>query len=215
MDDVITEAHGVAYTEVHGLRLFRCESQAATITVKSCLENYRLAKSELRTNYRPHLQHCAYCPIGACHAGEKPRARARTICPRCHRPGPRFVWSSGLCVSCYNRMGEVRRGKNRNGNPPVVLLRRAPVPHSVWFVHEGKLVRFDRLAVDSLEPLLAAVFLARSPETLRFTFGRPDLEPSCNEPAPNWQRPNAVMERRELDRKRTKKRRESKRCGTS
>ncbi|MGX2041833.1 hypothetical protein ACWJKU_17150 [Methylocaldum sp. MU1018] len=205
MDDVIPAAPGVAYTEVHGLRMFRCTALGATITVKSCAENYRAAKSALRVAYRPHLQHCQGCPIGACHAGEKPRTRpiARQhgkVCPRCKRKSARYVPSAALCVSCWNRSKEIERGRNRHGNPPIELLQRAPVPHSIMFTHNGEPVRFERLAVDSLEPLLAAVFMARSPETLRFVFGRPDLEPVDNEPAPDWQRSSTVRERRALDR---------------
>jgi hypothetical protein len=111
-------------------------------------------------------------------------------------------------------MGEVRRGKNRNGNPPIELLRKKPLKQrTVAFVHEGKLVQYNRLAVDHVEPLLAALLLAKKPESIMFTFGRPDLEPVYNEPAPDWQR-NSKLERRALDRERTKKRVDSKRCGT-
>jgi len=116
------------------------------------------------------------------------------------------VQAHAVCVSCFNRWGEIKRGRNRHGNLPAELLQRAPVPHSIIFVHEGTRVRFDRLAVDSFEPLLAAVFLARSPETLRFTFGRPDLEPAGNEPAPDWQLVGTLRERRALDREQRLKR---------
>ena len=204
MDSAVLSAPGVVYQEAHGLHLFKCEAQAATITVKSCAENYRSSKSALRVAYRPHLQHCQGCPVGACHAGEKPKdrpiaARADRVCPRCRRKSARYVPSAALCVSCFNRKREIEKGKNRHGNVPVRLLEHKPVPHSILFTHNGERVRFDRLAVDSLETLLAAVFLARSPETLRFTFGRPDLEPAGNEPAPDWQR-NSNWERRELER---------------
>ncbi|HYE36131.1 hypothetical protein [Methylocaldum sp.] len=98
-----------------------------------------------------------------------------------------------MCVSCYNRQGEIEKGRNARGNAPIKLLEHKPVPHSITFVHAGELVRFDRNAVDSFEPMLAAVFMAKSPETIRFVFGRPDLEQVGNGPAPDWQR-NRVKE---------------------
>lgn len=207
MDSAVLSAPGVGYTEVHGLRMFRCEAQAATLTTTSCISNYRAAKKNLEIAMRPHLHHCVGCPVGACHAGEKPRERPITrqhgkVCPRCRRKSARYVPSAALCVSCWNRSREIAKGKNRHGNPPIELLQRAPVPHSVIFAHEGRRVRFDRLAVDQTEMLLAAVFLAKSPESIRFTFGRPDLEPAGNGPAP-WQRSSTARERRALSREQT------------
>lgn len=116
-------AHMVDYWEekdLPGERFFRCDKMRATLTVNACAKNWRMAdKSPDGTPMS-----CRLCAIGAGHAGELDasvsRLKGSQICSRCHRTSLRII-AGNLCVSCYNRSAEKRRGYNAKGNPPVKL----------------------------------------------------------------------------------------------
>jgi hypothetical protein len=72
---------------------------------------------------------CHGCPAGAARAGgtvdpfQAIRERLHPVCPRCRKAASRII-NDRLCVSCYNRDAEVRRGYNRKGQPPVRTIAR-------------------------------------------------------------------------------------------
>lgn len=117
------------------LELFRCETQRLDLTKASCA-NFHV---------RRHTVACTRCPIGAHHAGRRAPAEAMTKseCVRCQRQdGARRLIHSRLCVSCFNRQGEVLRGYDRKGNPPRlklqsadILIRGAPPAHGFALEH--------------------------------------------------------------------------------
>src|ERR1700733_121925 len=70
---------------------------------------------------------CRGCPIGESNYTGKPsdphaalRESVRRICSRCGRITDRLINADtfGLCISCFNRHGEVLRGKNARGKMP-------------------------------------------------------------------------------------------------
>lgn len=70
---------------------------------------------------------CHGCPVGARNAQgpEKAPSPLRRACACCGDTERRFVPSSGLCISCYNRQREILRGRDRRGNS---LVGRALAP---------------------------------------------------------------------------------------
>ena len=106
--------------DLPGKRFFRCDKMRATLTVNACAKNWRMAdKSPDGTPMS-----CRLCAMGAMHAGELDasvsRLKGSQICSRCHRTSLRII-ANNLCVSCYNRSAEKRRGYNAKGKPPVKL----------------------------------------------------------------------------------------------
>ncbi len=72
---------------------------------------------------------CRGCPIGELnHTGKPPdpyaalRESVRRICSRCGRITDRLINADtfGFCISCFNRHGEVLRGKNARGTVPTL-----------------------------------------------------------------------------------------------
>jgi hypothetical protein len=72
---------------------------------------------------------CRGCPIGESnHTGKPPdpyaalRESVRRICSRCGRITDRLINADtfGFCISCFNRHGEVLRGKNARGTVPTL-----------------------------------------------------------------------------------------------
>jgi len=101
---------------------FSCSSYGV-MNVEACARNFRVAP-QLATSGRLHR--CVGCELGATHAGCAP-VRARTVCVRCRRDARsagtmmgriRLVRGHTVCVSCYNREREVRRGTNAKGVRP-------------------------------------------------------------------------------------------------
>lgn len=117
------------------IELFRCETQRLDLTKASCA-NFHL---------RRHTVACARCPIGAHHAGRRAPAETatRNECVRCQRQdGARRLIHGRICVSCFNRQGEVIRGYDRKGNVPRLtlhvadlLIRGAPPAHGFALEH--------------------------------------------------------------------------------
>lgn len=76
---------------------------------------------------------CVGCDVGKRHAAEHSldmtrdatgrtsrwNSRPAGVCVRCNRHTLRLVRSHTVCVSCYNRENEVRRGANAKGALPI------------------------------------------------------------------------------------------------
>lgn len=184
------------YVEMPGVsgRYFTCEPYRATLAVSRCAAMFlEIARLKDGTTH-PHAR-CAGCAIGALHAGVEPpkkRAIGRLTCARCHESATRLVCGGAICVSCYNREAEVRRGRNGKGVPPVPVDRffsasavggrgkgKTVVLHDVSVLVEGAM-RAMR-AADTMEVMLRvlrnrpdAVF-ARSAQVARPHVGQLSL----------------------------------------
>ena len=95
------------------LELFHCAQQRLDLSREACA-GFHL---------RRHTVACGRCPIGAHHAGRQapPQHLAESTCARCEGHASRII-QGRLCVSCFNRQGEVIRGYDRKGNMPRVTL---------------------------------------------------------------------------------------------
>jgi hypothetical protein len=161
--------------------MFRCDRQAVTLTVGGCARMWRSAREKRPAPWEGR-SHCVGCPIGATHAGdtqeEAAKARAsealRRICPRCIRPASRLI-NGRWCISCYNRVREVARGRNAKGNLPVVVIGRL---HAVALTvsrpwpsnHPSETETFS-----SVTSRTEAMILAAKREAGAVFFGRPTL----------------------------------------
>ncbi|WP_454435435.1 hypothetical protein [Thauera mechernichensis] len=98
------------------LWLFHCQVQHMDLSREACA-NFHVRK---------HTAACARCPIGAHHAGRQapPQHLAESTCARCEGHASRII-QGRLCVSCFNRQGEVERGRDRKGNAPRLTLHTA------------------------------------------------------------------------------------------
>lgn len=109
---------------------------------------------------------CRGCPLGAQHAGvavaPTPVPTPGQWCVRCGRADLRLIAVSGLCVSCYNREREVRRGRDRRGHAPATVTRVVPITVLV----DGRSV--ERPAASLVEVALWAA--SRAPGAI---LGRP------------------------------------------
>lgn len=125
------KADGVEYFTIPGadLRMFRCEVHGANLSTRGCATRHLAAQTERRRSDpdSPSTSDCARCPIGAAHAGRPvvhfSRDFASDRCPRCGTGTTRMI-GDRVCVGCYNRELEVRKGVNGRGNRPKHL---APV----------------------------------------------------------------------------------------
>ena len=101
--------------------LFQCTARACRLTRKGCASIWTRAQ-EKRPEPWEGSWHCRDCSIGAANAGKAPEPQVddalERLCPRCGRLTDRMI-KGRLCISCYNREGEVRRGRNRKGHYPV------------------------------------------------------------------------------------------------
>jgi hypothetical protein len=115
-------------------RYFEC-AHYGVMSVGACARNFSAAPESAKTG---RLQRCVGCAIGRKHAGtvldEPVSARVATsvvyriACVRCRRDGKhsgtrligrlRLVRGHTICVSCFNREAEVRRGANSKGARP-------------------------------------------------------------------------------------------------
>lgn len=180
--------------------MFDCDRMRARLTVAGCTRNWRAAQAERPAPW-DSKHHCLSCPIGAAHAGQPPeearhkRAEeaVRLFCPRCQRPSARLI--NGLhCVSCYNRVREIARGRNCKGNPPAVVMSRL---HAVAFVAgvggAEDAVEVSANVMGRPEAMILAVNRAlrsgRPFEPLR--FGQPNR---CFNPVPHVNAPCAPEE---------------------
>jgi hypothetical protein len=117
----------VTYFEIDsapGLKLFRCEQYAATLSVPACVKRFTESKRAIADDLDDErfvsFHHCARCKIGARHAGSdpvQPLMVGGMTCSRCHHPASRLIRSS-ICVPCYNRELEMTKGVNSKGTAP-------------------------------------------------------------------------------------------------
>lgn len=112
-------ASSIAYRVlVPGQRHFDCEALRATLDTRTCASRWQSAA--------PGTQ-CHGCEIGRAHAAlhhpqpdlpTTPRRAGEGACLRCGRTDLRLVRRKAVCVSCFNREGEWRKGRNSRGTPP-------------------------------------------------------------------------------------------------
>jgi hypothetical protein len=110
-------------TIIEGQRHFFCERLRATIDTANCAD--RWARALPKDIVAAKFITCLRCPLGWRHHGEHhpgqmPAAaqeQKSSVCVRCGRPSGRLV-SGEVCLSCYNREAEWRRGYDARGNVP-------------------------------------------------------------------------------------------------
>ncbi|MHB0822899.1 hypothetical protein F1645_16155 (plasmid) [Novacetimonas hansenii] len=106
------------------MELVECPTRQLKLTEAGCAALWK------STRIRPPQawegrQACRGCALGAMRAGVAPEKaatppmRVARICVRCHKQAERVI-QNRLCISCYNREGEARRGRDRNGHRPVL-----------------------------------------------------------------------------------------------
>lgn len=121
-------------------RYFRCETHRMVLSEAACSANYRRAGENAKTERAVRL--CLGCPIGAGHAvvlaSPTPPDKSM-VCCRCHGLSTRLIRGE-ICVSCYNREREVKKGRNGRGTAPkpaerFFLLEPPPARTKVVVVH--------------------------------------------------------------------------------
>ena len=156
------------------LQLFRCHAQHMDLSREACASFH----------LRRHTVACARCPIGAHHAGRRAPAETatRNECVRCQRQdGARRLIHGRICVSCFNRQGEVIRGYDRKGNVPRLtlhvadlLIRGAPPAHGFALEHvEGDVWLVSCLVADvaELERTLPLILASGPAQVLDSSIG--------------------------------------------
>jgi hypothetical protein len=107
--------------EIKGKKFFRCKKRSASLTVEACAKMWVQSQNRGQNQELERFFVCRGCQIGAMHAGTEAASYsqfyAKPICGRCLRGTMRLV-QGHLCVSCYNREAEWRKGKNARGVPP-------------------------------------------------------------------------------------------------
>lgn len=136
----------------------------ATLTPTDCAKRWQKSGS---SNLR-YWASCAGCPLGAHHASidgtDKQNSPVPTnlesnrlagkVCTRCRKLASRLVGSPKLCMSCYNRQLEFKRGSDRRGKKPKVTLS----PRHLFFPLDGQWVEVKSdLSKDPLELLAQAM----------------------------------------------------------
>jgi hypothetical protein len=100
------------------MQLFVCPSIPGklTLSAQSCA-NYHV--SAQKKEWALRLRHCVECPVGAKNAGVDLAApfQRREVCLRCGSGRGRMVFAR-LCMSCYNRESEWKKGRNAKGRQP-------------------------------------------------------------------------------------------------
>lgn len=130
----------IEYIQMPGISgdYFNCSRLHATLSTKSCAQNWRDAMANPGTL---RLHHCKGCPIGALHAGEAGNLVSplfgSSICARCHEGGRRLL-QGRLCICCYNRQLEALKGKNAKGSAPKKLSAAALHRRLVKYSQAGK-----------------------------------------------------------------------------
>lgn len=109
---------------------FSCPFNMGMMSTTFCAERHKKAATrEYITDHR--CPTCRFCPVGAKHAGERDtvsgsRLYSSLFCSRCERTSNRLV-SGRLCVSCYNRALEFKKGKNARGCPLRTIRHYFPI----------------------------------------------------------------------------------------
>jgi hypothetical protein len=123
------------------------------------------------------LVSCRGCAIGATHAGatvvKYSWLYGAVFCPRCDAGGARMI-GSRVCVSCYNREGELKKGKNGRGNCPVELQARAPRPFRMVVMVDGKPTVSVQTVTGAKEAVVQTLRTTKGP--LAFAFAGPGVQ---------------------------------------
>lgn len=102
---------------------FECTRLRGSVSTEWCARQWREVSAAPSNTLHARWASCRRCAIGALHAGvaadERPSAVAEMrFCVRCLAESARII-RGRLCVSCYNREGEYRVGRNAKGKRPV------------------------------------------------------------------------------------------------
>lgn len=111
----------IEYHSINGVPgFFDCPAGMGLISTLYCADQHKLSNTK---NYiaEHRRSQCRFCPIGAVHSGEREsenssRLYGSMMCSRCQRISNRLV-GNRICISCYNRQSECKKGKNAKGNP--------------------------------------------------------------------------------------------------
>lgn len=133
-----------------------------------------LARDRVDVNHAhaSSLDVCRACPLGAIHAGVTPISYSpffgSMICPRCRRGTTRMI-QNRVCIGCYNRERELRKGRNARGNAPVELQRKPLHAVEMRVIVDGhpQRRRVERV-VDTLEAVVQTLRTTRG--QVRFAF---------------------------------------------
>jgi hypothetical protein len=125
----LTSVHFRPHADFATLQVFTCDRLNSVLTKESCAANYTRSQAPIS---------CNGCPIGKAHAGgqsyrseseyAKVDATMGLPCIRCERDAHtanryiarfRLVDRHTLCINCYNRGAEVRKGMNAKGAMPI------------------------------------------------------------------------------------------------
>lgn len=176
----------VVYFAVEGFegKFFSC-ARYGTMSPASCSKNYVAAPDMVRTSGR--LDGCIDCPIGRQHtspaivlkqAPSRSSLTYRQICVRCRRGNEallgrmRLVRGQTICVSCYNRESEVRKGRNAKGARPKKCKLLTDV--QIGCIADGLMTieRFDHPVRDRLEAVLTLMRRQSGPKVVAWTSSR-------------------------------------------
>ncbi|WP_293371498.1 hypothetical protein [Nevskia sp.] len=170
------------------LLLLDCDRHASLrLTVTSCAGMWNKARLLPNGSLEPVMK-CRGCAIGAANAGMKPEMSREIAadakgCTRCRRGARKLIFGD-LCLSCYNRQTELRRGINRMRTRGKVFWPKFARPLRVALVavrqpdelSDGRILTFDHVA-DGLEVALRTV--RRSHGEVLIAFSRPWEPGAC------------------------------------
>jgi hypothetical protein len=175
------------YFKVDGFegKFFACQ-RYGTMSPASCAKNYAAAPESVRTSGR--LEGCIGCVVGQQHAHPAAPPQQlqslqaltyRQVCVRCRRGSEvglgrkRLVRDHTICVSCYNRESEVRKGRNAKGARPK---KWSKLLHDVQIgcVTDGQMTieRFDHPVRDRLEAVLTMLRRKSGPKVVAWSSAR-------------------------------------------
>ncbi|MET4489453.1 hypothetical protein ABIA94_005039 [Bradyrhizobium sp. LA7.1] len=110
-----------------GQRYFDCTALRASLSSAACAQRWDAAAPG---------SSCHGCALGRLHAadhapskrpGRRPVDNEVRACTRCGRSDLRIVKADCVCVSCFNREAEWRKGRNGRGTPPARFTPLRPV----------------------------------------------------------------------------------------
>lgn len=127
--------------EMPGAAFFDCSRLHAGLTTTACSAMWRTANEGRSERYAA----CRGCVVGAAHAGVSNASRSpirnALVCARCARGATRLIHRH-LCVSCFNREGELIKGRNARGMVPT---RLAPLaPRQIFYRANGRVYAVRR-----------------------------------------------------------------------
>jgi len=176
----------VAYITIEGFdgKFFTC-TRYGTMSPSSCAKNYEAAPESVRASGR--LDGCIGCKVGQYHHNPAAPVQQllgasaltyRQVCVRCRRGAEvglgrnRLVREHSICVSCYNREREVRKGRNAKGAKPKKCKLLADV--QIGCVTNGQMTieRFDHPVRDRLEAVLTLLRRKTGPKVVAWSSAR-------------------------------------------